>query len=59
MDPPFAFVKAACTLLVLCAFIVLPASGEAQGPIPDGLPSKGYQCVRVPSELQLFHKIFD
>ena len=45
MNRPFAFVKAACTLLVLCAFLVLPASGEAQG--PQGLTPKEAQEIAI------------
>jgi hypothetical protein len=45
MNRPCAFVKAACTLLVLCAFLVLPASGEAQG--PKGLTPKEAQEIAI------------
>jgi hypothetical protein len=45
MNRPIAFVKVACTLLVLCAFLVLPASGEAQG--PKGLTPKEAQEIAL------------
>jgi hypothetical protein len=42
---PFNVLKAACTLLVLCAFLVLPASAGAQG--PQGLTSQEAQEIAL------------
>ena len=45
MNRPVALVKAACTLLVLSASLVLPASGESQG--PKGLTPKEAQEIAI------------
>jgi hypothetical protein len=45
MNRPITFVKAACLLLALGAFLVLPASGEAQG--PQGLTPKEAQEIAI------------
>jgi hypothetical protein len=45
MNRPFAFVKAAFTLLVLCTFLVIPASIGAQG--PQGLTPQEAQEIAV------------
>jgi len=45
MKRPFAFGKAACMLLVVCAGLVLPASGETQG--PKGLTPKEVQEIAI------------
>ena len=45
MNRPFAFVKAAFTLLVLCTFLVIPASIGAQG--PQGLTPQEAQEIAL------------
>jgi hypothetical protein len=45
MNGPVALVKAACMLLGLCAFLVLAAPGEAQG--PEGLTPKQAQEIAI------------
>jgi hypothetical protein len=45
MNRLFTVIKTACTLLVLCAFLVLPASGEAHG--PKGLIPKEAQEIAL------------
>jgi hypothetical protein len=45
MKRPLGIFKAACSLLVLCAFLVLPASGQAQG--PQALTPKEAQEIAI------------